>query len=501
MWNALLEIPREMTRWSARVRFLVVSLVALAAVLLGSAERAFADDPVPPPGTPAPTATPGAAPTTSAAVAAAEGEAKEETPKPAPDTIDAEKLVPDTVVSKPPPPGLLRGPLGLCKRPPCLSSFWWDTDVRLHLRTFYFDRHNVNGSDNEAWAFGGWLEYTSGWLANVFQVGATVFTSQPLYAPEDRDGTSLLAPGQEEITVLGEAFASVRWCDYAVLTGFRQTVNSGYIGPQDNRMIPNTFEGVTLHGKVCSLAYDTGYLWDIKPRNLDEFIPMGQQAGVTGSDQGTWYGSLLWTPSDSWELFAGDYYTPDILNIGFLRAKWVHELNCCDELNVGAQYTDERSVEDELLGSFQTWNVGVGARIVWGTGWRLGAAFHATGEDANIRSPYGSWPGYLSLIEIDFDRANEKAVGAALRYDFGQCRGFCAPGLAAILAYAYGWDRINPATGAALSDTHEVDLDVTWDVPRVKGLQLRFRNAYVEAGGPDTGIQFRLIANWEIDLF
>ena len=27
--------------------------------------------------------------------------------------------------------------------------------------------------DNEAWAIGGWLEYTSGWLANVFQVGAT----------------------------------------------------------------------------------------------------------------------------------------------------------------------------------------------------------------------------------------------------------------------------------------------------------------------------------------
>jgi hypothetical protein len=34
----------------------------------------------------------------------------------------------------------------------------------------------------------------------------------------------------------------------------------------------------------------------------------------------------------------------------------------------------------------------------------------------------------------------------------------------------------------------------------VKGLQLRLRNAWVDAGGEQTGWQVRLIANWEIDL-
>ena len=69
-----------------------------------------------------------------------------------------------------------------------------------------------------------------------------------------------------------------------------------------------------------------------------------------------------------------------------------------------------------------------------------------------------------------------------------------------VLAYARGTDRINPTTGAAIADTDEFDLDVTYDVPRVKGLQLRLRNAYVEAGGERTGVQFRFIVNWEIDL-
>jgi hypothetical protein len=132
-------------------------------------------------------------------------------------------------------------------------------------------------------------------------------------------------------------------------------------------------------------------------------------------------------------------------------------------------------------------------------GLTLGAAFHATGEDAGIRSPYGTWPGWLSLIETDFNRANEKAVGVGLRYDFG--KRLRAPGLLAVLAYGYGTDRIDPATGASIDDTHEFDFDVTYDVPQVKGLQFRFRNAYVDTNGAQTGYQFRFIVNWEIDLF
>ena len=43
--------------------------------------------------------------------------------------------------------------------------------------------------------------------------------------------------------------------------------------------------------------------------------------------------------------------------------------------------------------------------------------------------------------------------------------------------------------------------DVTWNVPAVKGLQVRFRNAYWDNGGPQTGYQFRVtFSNYEFDL-
>ena len=93
-----------------------------------------------------------------------------------------------------------------------LPAFIRDTDLNLHFRTFYFDRINPDDSVNEAWAIGGWLEYRSGWLWDTLAMGAVGYTSQPLYAPNDKDGTTLLAAGQGGITVLGQAYGQLPVC-------------------------------------------------------------------------------------------------------------------------------------------------------------------------------------------------------------------------------------------------------------------------------------------------
>ncbi len=103
-------------------------------------------------------------------------------------------------LAPPPPAGLLRRAIptvedALRGQPPFLR----DTALTLHVRTFYFDREKADGTESEAWAIGGWLAFQSGWLLDTFAVGATGYTSQPLYAPDDKDGTFLLAPGQEGI--------------------------------------------------------------------------------------------------------------------------------------------------------------------------------------------------------------------------------------------------------------------------------------------------------------
>ncbi len=167
-----------------------------------------------------------------------------------------------------------------------LTPFLRDTDLKIHFRSYYFNRENPNGSENEAWAFGGWLGYRSGWLLDTFGIGATFYGSAPLYAPDDRDGTTLLKAGQEGYYVLGEAFAALRYKDYALAKGYRQEVTQGYINREDNRMTPNTFEGITLGGKLGPVEYLGGYLWKMKARNSDDFRYMSEEAGAPGSDDG-----------------------------------------------------------------------------------------------------------------------------------------------------------------------------------------------------------------------
>lgn len=54
-------------------------------------------------------------------------------------------------------------------------------------------------------------------------MSATLYTSQPLFAPVDRDGTKLLAPGQDGYTVLGQLFGRIKLYERNEFRFFRQT--------------------------------------------------------------------------------------------------------------------------------------------------------------------------------------------------------------------------------------------------------------------------------------
>jgi hypothetical protein len=115
----------------------------------------------------------------------------------------------------------------------------------------------------------------------------------------------------------------------------------------------------------------------------------------------------------------------------------------------------------------------------------VGAAFSANGDGSNIRTPYGT-PSYVSFQDRSFNRANEKAWGVAARYDFGAgtlLPGVRIPGFSMLVRYGLGSDAVNSSTHQELPVVRETDLDATWNIPWVKGLQFRFRNAYVVEGG------------------
>jgi len=272
------------------------------------------------------------------------------------------------------------------------------------------------------------------------------------------------------------------------------------VNPLDNPMVPNTFGALLLSGKLGWVRYDVGYVWEIKPRDSNDFISMSKQAGALGESQGLRLTALTLTPIKDLSLYAANYYVADVFNTAFGKAEYTYTLSEDLVLQFGIQYTDQRSVGSERIGGFSTWDVGGGIRVLW-KGLRVGVALHSTGKDASIRSLYGTWPGYLSLAVTDFDRAGEQAYGLGVRYDFGgTLLPFQVPGLSLYVAFAAGRDRVDAATGAGQPNTYEGDLDIIYNVPSIKGLSLRFRNAYVGRGNGQVVKDYRVIVNYELDL-
>ena len=387
------------------------------------------------------------------------------------------------------------------------TPFLRDTDFKLHFRSYYFNRTNPSGSENEAWAFGGWASYRSGWLLDTFGIGATFYGSAPLYAPEDKDGTLLLKPGQKGYYVIGEAYGALRYQDYALFKGYRQLVDQSYINPQDNRMTPNTFEGVTLGGKVGFVQYLGGYLWKIKPRNSDKFVSMAEQAGATGSNDGVIMGGVRLTPFPGLRLDLTEQYGINTFNTVYLEGEYLLPLDGDWKLRLGAQYTDQRAVGDALVANAATknWITQVGGARVQALyqDLTLSAGFSITASGNTIQSPWGTYPGYLSLIQQDFDQANEKAWLVGLAYDFSKR---VTQGLSANFNFAWGTGAINPQTKAKVGDEKEYDLTVDYRPPWVKpsflqGMWLRVRGAILDQqDANELGWQIRLILNWERDL-
>ena len=303
--------------------------------------------------------------------------------------------------------------------------------------------------------------------------------------------------------MVGQAYAQLRYKDYVLVTGGRQIDDEGYLNPNDSRMIPNTFEAVTATGKLGPIGYEVGYFWTMKDRDENDFHNMATQAGVTsGENRGLVLTRLSAEPIQGLKLYGANYLVPDVLNTVYGNAEYTHPFTKDFSGQFGVQYTDQRSTGKDLLGNFNTYNFSTRALALW-RGLTAGAAFSETGDGATLRTPYGSYPGYLSFQERDFDRANEKAWGVGAKYDFGAgtlLGSFRLPGVIAGVRYAEGTDAINTSNGAGLPRVREGDLDITWNIPWVKGLQFRFRNAYVAESGQRVLQGFRIIMNYEVPL-
>jgi hypothetical protein len=365
--------------------------------------------------------------------------------------------------------------------------FFRDSLLQFVARTYYMNRDNFNGSRSQAWTAGGWLAYRSGLIGDVFGVHAAIYTSQKLYGPSDEGGTKLLTPEQEPINVLGQAYGFARIYDQEIRGGL-ELVDTPLINPQDNRMVPNTFEGVQLVSlPVKDRIYDyaVGYLWDIKQRDSNDFISMSDAlAGADVINRGAPFGMLKLRPIAGLSTAFMDYYIQDFVNTGFAQGEYNFQLpKGVPQWIIGANVIDQRSVGSNLLtgSSFQTYQASAKVQISY-AGWTAFIAGSMTGDGSKIYSPFGSKPNYTDMQQVSFDSAGEKAFGGSLAYDFGYA--FSNAGLSGLSTgvwYTHGWGAFDPSTNFGIPDRKELDLWVQYRPKEgpLKGFRVKVQYADV----------------------
>ncbi|WP_342315360.1 OprD family outer membrane porin [Lysobacter sp. FW306-1B-D06B] len=361
---------------------------------------------------------------------------------------------------------------------------WQDTKWDVQARTFYLGRDKYDNTESEAWALGGSVGFKTGYFRERFAFGATGYTSQKLYGPEDKDGTLLLKPGQEGYTVLGEVYGEFLINDDTRLSLGRRGIDTPYINRNDARMTPNTFQAITLQGLYGGdegrpeWRVGGGYFDEIKERNSDEFVSMAQDAGAPDGVERGVYALGANFKKGAFSVGAIGYYSDDIIQIFYTEARYGIPLAEKLKLQFALQYSDQSSAGDDLLrgADFSSDQWGAKAELGYG-GALFTAAYTRAGGDTNMQNPWSGYPGYTSVQVEDFNRDGEDAWLLRAGYTFQTIKGASVYAL-----YVDGSDPQSPTEYAK----DEYDFNFQWAIGDgfLQGLLIRLRYAHVRQEGP-----------------
>lgn len=379
----------------------------------------------------------------------------------------------------------------------------------VRVRSYFFDRIGPRPPFSVALAGGGWVGLESGWLYDTFQIGAVGYTTQPIWAPNNRyetsNGTRLLKPDGYGFFTLGQAYASARWMGQT-FTAYRQWIDELEVNPHDNRMIPQTFEAYALRGRLADVNYFAGYVAAIKTRDDSAFINMAERAGAPNVNAGMGLVSVRYGDPSKFLFRSSAYYVPDILWSHYTDAVGIIPIAEVLSVRLAGQFMVQGSNGRNLLtgNSFGTFIGGGRVDAMWGP-FALYGSLMQVGSAAEYRSPYGIFIGFNKQQVRDFDRAGERSFQLGARYDF---RAQGLPGTFFLANVTYGGNAINAMTGAILPDVYEYDLELnfraaTLDVPNwLKPLQVRARLAFIDQYMPYTPVasttEYRVILNYEV---
>ena len=368
----------------------------------------------------------------------------------------------------------------------------------MHYRTYYLFQDRAIGMRSEAWAMGGSLSYRSGWLEDVFRAEVEGFTSQPIIAPDRRGGTLLLDTQQNGHTVLGIANGQLRYGGL-LLTGGRKYLDLPYVNRQDNRMTPNTFEGISLEKPEGKVRFSAGYVWRIKGRDADDFESFTSFIGIE-DDRGLAHVGAVADIGENLSLGTIAAVVPDLFAGLYGEVGYKGPVLRGWDSRLDFQWSYQDSIGDDLgekagIPIDETFNIGIRASASRaGAVLRIGGSF--TG-DASIEGFYGSNPSYTNLMQRTFTAGDEKALLLSASYDFSEVG---LPALSVIVNFVAAFDGERFGLSGQ-SQTLDATIDYRIGSGILETFWLRLRGSWLhDQNANKDGKDFRVILRYDIPV-
>jgi len=417
---------------------------------------------------------------------------------------------------------------------------------RLRSNTFYYDHINEEPGktkDHTAWGLGGSLIYSTGYLNGL---GGTVgmYTTHTIntdntiegggdYGKAGKDTYSRATGSGSHIDVLALAYLEYKFAQSSVKAG-RQTFESTLIRTNDTKMIPNTFEGVSIQSKDIEdtilrgayfsrqklrdhrsfhsvIAYDD---WETNPDAQDDSAThkglsvTNIKAAGKEVEPGMFVATVQNKSIDNLKLNLDGMYIDSFVSSLIAEVNYTLKLNENWALTPGVRYIHQMdegagkiggaALNGSLAGISGSANGYADARSVNSGAWMarvklsndsasIMAGYSAINDEADIIAPWRGFPtgGYTrSMAQYNWE-ANTRSWMLKVDYDFAKAD--IISGLRGAIDYAqmdYD-DNKRILGGLAKTDRNIIHLDLFQTFEEVPNFELKLRMAMVNEESGD----------------
>lgn len=401
--------------------------------------------------------------------------------------------------------------LGSLMALPASADLLQDSQTRLELRNFYFNRDfrqsgAAQGKADE-WAQGIRLDWQSGYTPGRFGVGldAIGLLGIKLDSSPDRTGTGLLKADRSEGRAM-DGYAQIGLT--AKIRLDEHLLRIGTLLPQlplamhnDSRLLPQTFRGGWLQAKGGeALGFELGRFDAINLRDSSDHQRMRP---VQGGARNVSVGGK--PDSNAFEFAGASYrFNPDTRASyhfgeldGIYRQHYL-TLNHSRTLDSGRFSADLRYADASNAGRSNIDNRMTSLALAWQTGMqRFGASYQQMAGRTGFAYLNGTDPFLVHLVQIN-DFANRDERSWQLRHDYSFAD-LGLPGLSLMNRYTHG-DNIRLASGRGSEWERNTDLAYTVQGGLLKNLSVRWRNATYRSSFASDMDENRLIVGYSFTL-